>query len=139
MSIHEAVLQRKEDVADRTTAFHFSRPPGFSFKAGQAIDVVLPGPREKSAIRVHDIDVGTNHPRPIVLIRHIAAGLDPAHDSIGANNAIVAMMVMPPGRDRLLEVSFEAGQVVRMNSRAPFGATAFLSSFRQTVDGGIAR
>jgi ferredoxin-NADP reductase len=46
MSIHDAVLQRKEDVADRTTAFHFSRPPGFSFKAGQAIDVVLPGPRE---------------------------------------------------------------------------------------------
>jgi ferredoxin-NADP reductase len=30
-------------IADRTRAFHFSRPAGFTFKAGQAIDVLLDG------------------------------------------------------------------------------------------------
>lgn len=32
----------RESVAERTTAFHFSKPEGFLFKAGQAIDVILP-------------------------------------------------------------------------------------------------
>lgn len=35
-------LQRLEEVADRTMAFHFDKPEGFNFKAGQAIDLILP-------------------------------------------------------------------------------------------------
>jgi ferredoxin-NADP reductase len=35
-------LQRREEVADRTIAFHFDKPAGFSFKPGQAIDLILP-------------------------------------------------------------------------------------------------
>ena len=43
MTIHEARLAAREQVAEGTMAFHFDKPPGFSFKAGQAIDLVLPG------------------------------------------------------------------------------------------------
>lgn len=34
-------LRRREEVAHGTTAFHFDRPTGFSFKAGQAVDLIL--------------------------------------------------------------------------------------------------
>jgi ferredoxin-NADP reductase len=37
-------LERREQVAHGTTAFHFSKPAGFTFKPGQAVDVILAGP-----------------------------------------------------------------------------------------------
>ncbi len=43
MSALAARLLGSETVADRTRAFHFARPDGFRFKAGQAIDVLLDG------------------------------------------------------------------------------------------------
>jgi ferredoxin-NADP reductase len=42
-------LQRREEVADRTFAFHFDKPQGFSFKPGQAIDLILPDPAAPGA------------------------------------------------------------------------------------------
>lgn len=42
MTLHEATLTSKHDVAEGTTAFHFSKPDGFTFKPGQAIDLILP-------------------------------------------------------------------------------------------------
>ena len=39
--IRELTLDRCEQVAERTTAFHFTRPADFAFRAGQAIDLVL--------------------------------------------------------------------------------------------------
>ena len=42
-------LLRREEVADRTYAFHFARPEGFTFKPGQAIDLVLPGAADADA------------------------------------------------------------------------------------------
>jgi ferredoxin-NADP reductase len=42
MTLYEATLTSKSDVAEGTTAFHFSKPDGFAFKPGQAIDLVLP-------------------------------------------------------------------------------------------------
>jgi ferredoxin-NADP reductase len=42
-------LQRREEVADRTIAFHFDKPAGFTFKPGQAIDVILPQPAAPGA------------------------------------------------------------------------------------------
>src|SRR5437868_12815795 len=41
MAIHQVRLARREQVAEGTSAFHFERPPGFEFKPGQAVDVVL--------------------------------------------------------------------------------------------------
>ena len=34
-------LKRREEVAEGTMAFHFEKPPGFKFKAGQFADVTL--------------------------------------------------------------------------------------------------
>lgn len=42
MSTHSTRLIGNELVADRTMAFHFEKPEGFVFRAGQAIDLVLP-------------------------------------------------------------------------------------------------
>ena len=41
MTTHQARLQGREAIANGTMAFHFEKPPGFTFKPGQAIDVVL--------------------------------------------------------------------------------------------------
>ena len=46
MTVH---LQRREEVAHGTLAFHFDKPAGFSFKPGQAIDLVLPDPSASDA------------------------------------------------------------------------------------------
>lgn len=42
MSTCQALLQAREEVAAGTMAFYFQRPAGFAFKAGQAIDLILP-------------------------------------------------------------------------------------------------
>jgi ferredoxin-NADP reductase len=42
--IHESQLLERREVADGTMAFHFTWPEGFSFKAGQAVELLLPDP-----------------------------------------------------------------------------------------------
>ena len=42
-------LIRREEVAEGTMAFHFGKPSGFDFKAGQSADVTLIAPRETDA------------------------------------------------------------------------------------------
>ena len=44
MAIHESRLTRSESVADGTMAFHFERPPGFTFEAGQNLLLTLADP-----------------------------------------------------------------------------------------------
>jgi ferredoxin-NADP reductase len=44
MSIHDVKLLAKREVADGTMEFHFTRPEGFAFKAGQAVELLLPEP-----------------------------------------------------------------------------------------------
>lgn len=39
-------LIRKEEIADGTTAFHFEKPEGFTFRAGQFLDWTIVNPRE---------------------------------------------------------------------------------------------
>ena len=41
---HTAKLNGREQVAEGTMAFHFDKPNGFEFRAGQAIDVALLNP-----------------------------------------------------------------------------------------------
>lgn len=43
---HPCRLRAREEIAERTTAFHFDRPPEFEFKAGQAMDVLVMDPPE---------------------------------------------------------------------------------------------
>lgn len=49
MSIYKTVLRRKEEIADGTMAFHFEKPGGFAFKAGQFGDFTLINPGETDA------------------------------------------------------------------------------------------
>ena len=44
MSTYEVTLKGREEIAEGTMAFHFEKPAGFSFKPGQAIDVILVEP-----------------------------------------------------------------------------------------------
>ncbi|MEO8849022.1 MAG: FAD-dependent oxidoreductase [Casimicrobiaceae bacterium] len=44
MTIHAVTLLSRDDVAAGTMAFHFSKPPGFMYKPGQAIDVLIGKP-----------------------------------------------------------------------------------------------
>jgi ferredoxin-NADP reductase len=46
MPIYKTILLRKEEVADGTMAFHFEKPKGFVFKAGQFADFTLIKPIE---------------------------------------------------------------------------------------------
>ena len=47
MADQTATLIRREEVAEGTMAFHFERPSGFSFRAGQFADVINGASREE--------------------------------------------------------------------------------------------
>jgi ferredoxin-NADP reductase len=49
MADQTAALIRREEVAEGTMAFHFEKPSGFSFRAGQFADVTLTDPLETDA------------------------------------------------------------------------------------------
>ena len=49
MSIHMVRLLGREDVADGTMAFHFEKPDGFQYKAGQFADWTLIDPPQTDA------------------------------------------------------------------------------------------
>jgi ferredoxin-NADP reductase len=44
MNAYEARFERREEIAEGTMAFHFEKPAGFSFKAGQAVALELIDP-----------------------------------------------------------------------------------------------
>lgn len=46
---NETILTTHEEIAEGTMAFHFARPSGFEFRAGQSIDVTLLNPPETDA------------------------------------------------------------------------------------------
>ena len=47
--IFQSKLVRREEVAERTIAFHFEKPSGWTFKAGQFIDMTILAPPETDA------------------------------------------------------------------------------------------
>src|SRR6202162_414729 len=49
MADQASKLIRREEVAEGTIAFHFEKPTGFKFKAGQFADVTLVDPPESDA------------------------------------------------------------------------------------------
>ncbi len=48
-STYMSTLNRREEIAAGTMAFHFTKPPGFSFRAGQSLDLTLLNPPETDA------------------------------------------------------------------------------------------
>jgi ferredoxin-NADP reductase len=49
MASRTSKLIRREEVAEGTMAFHFEKPSGFAFRAGQSADVTLTAPPETDA------------------------------------------------------------------------------------------
>lgn len=49
MRTHEVRLTGRDEIAAGTMAFHFEKPAGFSFKPGQAIDLILMNPPSAEA------------------------------------------------------------------------------------------
>jgi len=49
MSIYKVKLKAKEKIAAGTMAFHFEKPEGFVYKAGQFADYTLIDPPETDA------------------------------------------------------------------------------------------
>src|SRR4030095_13358919 len=49
MTTHDVRLRKRDEIAEGTMAFHFDKPSSFSFKPGQAIDVVLANPPSADA------------------------------------------------------------------------------------------
>jgi ferredoxin-NADP reductase len=65
-------FRRREDVAERTAAFHFEKPAGFTFKAGQTLDLTLVNPPETDAegnIRTFSIASAPSDPDLVVATR----------------------------------------------------------------------
>jgi len=69
---HTSVLRRREEIARGTLAFHFDKPAGFEFRAGQSIDVTLVNPVETDAegnTRAFSIASAPSDPELIVATR----------------------------------------------------------------------
>ena len=49
MTIYKVILKGREEVASGTMAFHFGKPKGFAYKAGQWADFTLINPPETDA------------------------------------------------------------------------------------------
>lgn len=49
MPIYKIKLTRKREIADGTMAFHFTKPEGFAYRAGQSADCTLINPAETDA------------------------------------------------------------------------------------------
>ncbi len=49
MPIYKVKLKYKREIADGTIAFHFEKPQGFAYKAGQSADCTLINPAETDA------------------------------------------------------------------------------------------
>ena len=49
MPTHKVKLKRREEIAERTMAFYFSKPPGFEFRPGQFCNLALLDPPETDA------------------------------------------------------------------------------------------
>lgn len=117
MSACDARLEQREQVAADTTAFHFSKPTGFSFEPGLAIDLTLPGP---ASTDVHDV----RHEFSIV--------------SAPAEPRLTIATRMRPSRFKRALDALPIGATVRI--AGPFGAFAWHSDHGRPlvlVAGGI--
>jgi ferredoxin-NADP reductase len=64
----ETTLRERHEIAEGTMAFHFSKPEGFEFKAGQAIELLIPDPANPGKDFGHAFSIVTApHEREIVI------------------------------------------------------------------------
>ena len=130
MTTFSVRLQRREEVAHGTTAFHFDKPAGFSFKPGQAVDLILLDPPTTDGANgrhAFSIVSAPFEPELVVATR--------MRDSVFKN----ALKGLPIGSSAQLEGPF--GSLTLHNDRARpavfiaggIGITPFMSILRQAT------
>ncbi len=160
MSINMVRLTRREDVADGTMAFHFEKPEGFLYKAGQFADWTLIDPPETdaegdtrgfsltSAPYEKDLRIATRMRDTAFkrVLRHLPDGtqlkLDAPYGSFTLHNnpAIPAVFLtggigITPVRSMVLEATDKASSrriALFYSNRGPEDA-AFLDALRQVA------
>jgi ferredoxin-NADP reductase len=122
-----------EEVAEGTWAFHLEKPPGFTFKPGQAIDLVLPGAGGADARHAFSLVSAPAQPELVVATRmrdssykRALAGL-PAGAAVGIDGPFGSLTLH---KDRTRAALFIAGGI---------GITPFMSILRHALPGQEAR
>src|SRR6266446_100646 len=61
MNGYQSTLLGRTEVAEGTMAFQFEKPKDFAFKAGQYIDLTLPGSQPRSSTRmIHTFSIASS-------------------------------------------------------------------------------
>ena len=130
MSTHLVRLAAREDVAERTVAFHFDKPRGFTFKPGQAIDLVISGETASGAQDLRHAFSIASAPFQDELAIATRMRESPYKRTLGALPVGAALRLEGPfgsltlHNDRLRAAVFVAGGI---------GITPFMSMLRQAA------
>jgi ferredoxin-NADP reductase len=128
MSTYDVKLLARHEIADGTMEFHFTRPDGFDFKAGQAIELVLPQPAGGHAFSL------VNSPSEGELV--VATRM---RDSVYKR----ALRALPIGASVKVDGPFGSLTLHRNPARAAvfiaggIGITPFMSIVRNAVEEGL--
>jgi ferredoxin-NADP reductase len=143
-----ARLRGREEIAAGTSAFHFAKPPGFRFKPGQAVELLLPDPAGGEAEIGHAFSL-VNAPfedelviatrmRDSVYKRALAARM---RDSVYKR----ALAALAPGASARLDGPFGSLTLHKDRTRPAvlvaggIGITPFMSMLRQLAHDGAGR
>jgi ferredoxin-NADP reductase len=129
MATHTVKLVARQPVAQGTMAFHLEKPAGFEFRAGQALEVILPGPAEGDAGRHAFSIVSAPHEGELVFATRM-------RDSAFKR----ALAVLPLGASLGIDGPFGSLTLHKKAERAGvliaggIGITPFMSMLRHAVE-----
>lgn len=134
MTMQTAQLKGRETIASDTMAFHFGKPTGFQFKAGQTIDLVLNSPPSADAASAR---------HTFSLVSAPFEGVLTVATRMRTSAFKRALAELPIGSAAGLEGPF--GSLTLHSSRARpavfitggIGITPFMSILRQTAHDGL--
>ena len=128
-------LRRHRDVAEGTMAFHFARPPGFDFKAGQAVELLLPDPANPGKDFGHAFSiVSAPHENELVIATRMR---DSSYKKV--------LKALAPGAGVRLDGPFGSLTLHNKRTRAAvfiaggIGITPFMSIIRHATHEGVAQ
>ena len=134
MTVHEIAFVSRQEVAFGTMAFHFERPAGFEFKAGQAVEIVLPVLGEGQEARHAFSLVSAPHENELMIATRM-------RDSVYKQ----ALKALTPGQSVLLDGPFGSLTLGKSSERPAvliaggIGITPFMSMIRDAAHEGIKR
>ena len=131
MTTYQVGLRSREEIADRTMAFHLEKPAGFQFKPGQYIDLALISPSEtdsQGAVRAFSIASAPFEDELLVATRM----RDSAFKRV--------LSALPPGTELKLDGPMGSFTLHRNTAKAAvflaggIGITPFLSIVREAAN-----